>query len=152
MSNKQAGGIVSFVVIGLVLAGLLGGGLYLSKQQARQARDTDTTTPQVTAETDTESGATDKGNDAPATNGPQAAPKPAEPTPQTPQSRNTPATRPAPAAGGTNRVATTGPSDTIPATGPTETAALVLSLVVLTFASYRFVDARRGFLRSALRR
>lgn len=151
MSNKQAGGIVSFVVIGLVLAGLLGGGLYLSKQQARQARDSDTTTPQVTVnekETETESGAAgaDEERDVPATTTPQTTPKPAAPAPQ-----NRPEAS-APAIGSTNRVATTGPSDSIPATGPKETAAVVSALVVITFAGYRFVDARRDFLRAALRR
>jgi cytoskeletal protein RodZ len=155
MSNKQAGGIVSFVVIGLVLAGLLGGGLYFSKQQARQARDSDTTTPQVTAnETNTESGANDKGSDTatdtPAATTQETKPKPATPAPQTPR-QNQPAT-PAPATGGTNRVATTGPSDSIPATGPKETTAALMALAFLTFAGYRFIDARRGRIDSALRR
>jgi FtsZ-interacting cell division protein ZipA len=151
MNSKQAGGIVSFVVIGLVLAGLLGGGLYFSKQQARQARDSDTTTPQVTVnekETETESGAagTDEERDVPATTTPQTTPKPATPAPQAAQPQRQPATDT------TNRVATTGPSDSIPATGPKETAAVISALAVITFAGYRFVDARRGFLRAALRR
>lgn len=46
MNNKQTGGIVSFVVVGVVLAGLLAGALYLSKQQGREAR-TDTPAPQI---------------------------------------------------------------------------------------------------------
>ena len=47
MKNKQAGGIVSFIIVTVALAGLLAGGLYLSKQQGRTARDNDTSTPQV---------------------------------------------------------------------------------------------------------
>ena len=147
MKNKQAGGIVSFVLVGLVLAGLLAGGLYLSKQQARQVRDTDTSTPQVTVneeEKSAEEGATDSPADSPeaATSEEQAAPEAQN------QSGST-----TPVPNSTNRVATTGPSDAmIPATGPAELIAVLAGLTALTFASYRFVDARRGLRRSALRR
>lgn len=144
MNNSQAGGIVTFVVIGLVLAGLLGGGLYASKQMGRADRTNDSSTPQVaqnednTQSEDEEAAAgRDSDETAPATTTPKPETKPAPTTP----APTTP----------TNRVATTGPSDTLPATGPAETGAAVFVLGGLTFAFYRHAQSRRELRRNALR-
>lgn len=148
MKNNQAGGIVGFVVIGLVLVSLLAGGLYVSKTQGRQARENDTSTPQVAApqkpkettkpapKQQTPHSTDQKGKTAPAGN--------------TSQPAQNSTTRPAPQP--TNQVATTGPSDDIPSTGPGETAATVLMLSVLSFTTYKFVQSRRDVYRSALKR
>ena len=63
MRNKQAGGIVSFIIVAVALAGLLAGGLYLSKQQGRAARENDTSTPQVST-TDTREKTDEKKNES----------------------------------------------------------------------------------------
>ena len=152
MKNKQAGGIVSFIIVAVALAGLLAGGLYLSKQQWRTARDNDTSTPQVsTNQNNDQAKKTDEQKDD--TSG--AGDRQNDPAPQqntqgsTGQNQNQPApTTPAP---GSDRVANTGPSAELPSTGPTETAAVSLALGVLVFAGYRALQSRRALRRSALR-
>lgn len=144
MHSNQRGGIVSFIIVAVALAGLLGGALYFSKQQGREARDT-TPTPQIsqrdeskeeTTKDEQPAGGIPQNNQAQGTGSAQ--------TPTTPSTR-TPAT-------GTDRVATTGPSQDLPATGPAETTAVVAGLSALTFAGYMLVSSRRGLRHSALRK
>lgn len=153
MVNQERGGIVSFVVVGVVLAGLLAGALYFSKQQGREARNNSPVAE--VAERNPE---------------PEAAPEEApaaesrnEQTEQAGSNGQNTAQNPAPtnnrqAGGGTvqtpdttDRVATTGPSD-IPSTGPAETAVVVAGLAGLTFAASRHFLARRHLRQSALRK
>lgn len=154
MQNKQAGGIVSFIIVLVALAGLLASGLYLSKQQGRTARDNDTSTPQVaTPDTNEEEAGRPEDEGTGANEGtPQQNPQgTAENRQEQPQS--TPgATSPGTTAPRTDRVANTGPSAEIPSTGPTETVIVTLALGTLVFTSYRLVDSRRSLRRSALRR
>lgn len=150
MRNQQAGGVVSFIIIAVALTGLLVGGLYLSKNQGRAARNSDTSTPQVTAPAKQEQRTEKEPTKEPA---PEAkpAPTPAKPAPQTPATssqRSATGQQTTPQ----NRVANTGPSDTLPATGPAQTSATFLALAVLTFASYRFILARRDRRAAALGR
>lgn len=151
MKNKQAGGIVSFIIVAVVLVGLLAGGLYFSKRQARLAHDSDTSTPKVSTTqtskqeekkhqsgTNTSNGSNDaatKPQSSTSQNQPQAAPSTS--TPKAPSS---------------NRVANTGPSEGLPSTGPTETAAVTLALGALVFTGYQLQQSRRKLRRSALRR
>lgn len=150
MQSKQAGGIVSFIIVAVALAGLLAGGLYLSKQQGRSARNNDTSTPQVsevkndqkkTEESEAQNDATPPVKTAPTTSG---APRSDAPTPVTTQAGRTSST--------TNRVAATGPSGTLPATGPAETSAAIFIITILAFVGYRHVQSRRDVRRAALRR
>jgi hypothetical protein len=153
MVNKQRGGIVSFVVVGVVLAGLLAGGLYLSKQQGREAR-TDVPAPQV-AERDTD-------REEPASPTVRDETRPAETSEGAQNSgRDTAPATSQPSGTGTTRtdqrtdqrtdhVANTGPSD-IPATGPAETMVTVIALVGLTFAAHRHFGSRRSRRAAALR-
>ncbi len=148
MKNNQAGGIVTFVLIGLALAVLLGGGLYASKQMGRANRTNDSSKPQVvqnndnTQSEDEETAARREEDEvAPATTTPKTETKP-QPKPTTPPVATAP----------TDRVANTGPSEALPATGPAETGAAVFVLSGLTFAVYRFAQSRRELRRNALRR
>jgi len=142
MRNSQRGGVVSFVVVALALTGLLVGGLYLSKNQARMARETNTSTPQTTPKE---------------TSG-ESTQKPAENTTKpdgsvagnnTNQQQNTPTPTPAQTP---TPVASTGPQTPLPETGPSEVLVATLGLTALTFAGIRAYQARRQLHRSALRR
>lgn len=151
MKSKQAGGIVSFIIVAVALAGLLAGGLYLSKNQGRTARDNDTSTPQVATPNQEEQ----KPQDQQATpkEGEQAAPATPS-TPPTNNNQNQQATpqQPAPSTSQPqrDRVANTGPSEELPATGPGETAAVTLAVSILAFTGYRLLQSRRSLRRSAL--
>jgi FtsZ-interacting cell division protein ZipA len=160
MQNKQAGGIVSFIIVLVALAGLLAGGLYLSKQQGRTARDNDTSTPQVATNQnederqDQQQGAQNRDNgteqETPAPAAPQQNTQ-TPPTNQQNQRQNQPQTSPSTTSPGADRVANTGPSDTLPSTGPSETVAVTLGLFALVFTGYRLAQSRRALRRSALR-
>lgn len=153
MQNNQRGGIASFVIVTVALAGLLVGALYFSKQQGRTARD-NAPAPQVTQrdesaqeETADDQPAADNGDtseQSPDTNGAAPAGEEAAPT-----SGDSSTSQPS---GGTDRVATTGPSDDIPATGPTETVVSIVAASGLAFAIYKLAGSRRGLRSSALRK
>lgn len=146
MKSNQAGGIVSFVIVAVALAGLLGGGLYLSKQMGREARTNDTSGPniaEVKEEAKEAASSSDEDKKGAETTKPTVTetkkPEPVTPAAPTP-------TQPR------DRVATTGPSDELPATGAGETAAVILALSVVSFAGYYWHRSRRDMLRTALRR
>lgn len=149
MHNNQRGGIVSFVVVGVVLAGLLVGGLYLSKQQGREAR-TDVPAPQVAERgTDREEPASptvrDETRPAESNEGAGSSGRDTAPATNQPSGTGTARTDQR-----TDRVANTGPSD-IPATGPAETMVTVIALIGLTFAAHRHFGSRRSRRAAALR-
>ena len=153
MKSKQAGGIVSFIIVAVALAGLLAGGLYLSKQQGRTARDNDTSTPQVTTTEGNERSNEEKGTDTTEEGAADQSPQSNTGTTQD-QPQTVPAGRGSAAPKGnsrTDRVASTGPSETLPSTGPAETTAVSLALAGLVFTGYRFVQSRRALRASALR-
>lgn len=131
---QERGGVVSFIIITLALAGLLAGGLYLSKHQARVARDTGSSTATVSEpETSGETGTAESGNETSAGSDTSSS------TSQTP----------AAGTGHTSSVATTGPS-TVAASGPTDVLVTTIGLMVLTATVYTFVASRRSLVRSAL--
>lgn len=156
MKSKQAGGIVSFIIVAVALAGLLAGGLYLSKQQGRTARDNDTSAPKVATSEDKQQATDEKDSEAPkegsAQQAPQAKPGTAQNQPQAAQNNagSRGAVTPNSSSTRTDRVANTGPSS-VPSTGPTETAAVGLALGALVFTGYRFAQSRRSLRDSALR-
>jgi cytoskeletal protein RodZ len=155
MKSNQRGGVVSFVIVALALAGLLGGGLYLSKHQARLARDGNTTTPQVTItkpDNKKDDSATKKPEETtvkPATTEPRdsTTQQPAATTPKPTPATTTPAAQ-TPA---TNRVANTGPSEPLPETGPSEVVVVTIGLSALAFTGYRLLQSRRSLQRAALK-
>jgi hypothetical protein len=148
MINKQAGGIVSFVIVGVMLAGLLGAGLYFGKNMGREARNAAENTAQVAggAKEAVEEKVTEEKNEEKAEVKKEAAGTPA------PQTQGTSSTRTNTPSANTGAVASTGPSDSVPATGPAETFATVAALSGLTFAGYMYSSARRGVRSSALSR
>lgn len=158
MKNNQAGGVVSFIIVALVLAGLFAGGLYWSKQQGREARENTQSQPVATSDKQKQSDAkkedsqskpdasAGQNNTQGSTQGTannSATPKPAAPPAQ--NSRQA----------GSRGVAVTGPSGDggeIPATGPAETVATTFGLAVIAFTLYRLVHSRRSVRQSALNR
>jgi hypothetical protein len=153
MQNNQRGGIASFIIVAIVLAGLFAGALYMSKQQGRQARD-DTPAPQIAKTDDTtqdktkeESTDTSGQTDAPKENGTVGTGE----NQQAGQTERSDVPNPTTnTASGTDRVASTGPSENLPATGPTETAATIAVVGILTFATYLAMSSRRALRSSAL--
>lgn len=150
MQSNQRGGIASFIVVTLVLVGLLAGGLYLSKTQARQARDTAGSSGQVAEEAPKKSAETpaDDTSGEQGTTTEESTPSASKPE----QGSETPAAKPAPAAPSTNRVANTGPSESIPATGSGDVFAYLVGLVALVYTSYQLVQSRRLVRENALKR
>lgn len=139
--QRQSGGIIAFIVVGVVLAALLGGAIYASKQQGRVASKTDTvaTNDQKTDDTSTEtpqndtSKDDDKNESTSGSGNSNPAPAPAQPAPTTPQP-----TTPAPGSGPGSSVPTTGPSH-IATTGPEDAVVpgLGLALLAAGIVSYR---------------
>lgn len=141
MVNKEQGGIVGFAVVALVLAGLLLGGLFLSKHEARIAHDTNTSQPQVTVNKPVESPSASDTSDTPEKSSPQQpATTPKTANPQSPSAAPTPA-KPVPAQG---------QNSPVPATGPTETLAGMLMFGGLTYATVRYLQSR-SLLRASSR-
>lgn len=148
MKNKQSGGVISFVVIAVVLAGLLAGALYFSKHQARVAREGDRTVPDVVV--DTKEGKNSKKpdvatrDDVPTGAGTSDEAKKNDPgAPTTQRGEAKPSEAP--------RVAATGPSEQIPETGPADVFATFIAIVSLSFAGGVALQARRRVARTALR-
>ena len=129
-SHKQErGGVVSFIIITLALAGLLAGGLYLSKHQARSARTDNVPAVTVTEPTNSSE---EKGETNSATQ-------------QKSDAKDTSSN----STGHTSSVATTGPS-TVAASGPSDVFVTGAGLMVLTGSLYAFSSSRRSLIRSAL--
>ena len=138
--QRQSGGIVVFIVVGLVLASLLGGAIYFSKQQGRVASRTDTvaTNDQKTDDTSTENPQNDTAKDddknesTSGSGNTNPTPAPSQPAPQ-PQSST-----PAPGSGSGSSVPTTGPSH-IASTGPEDAImpGIALALLAAGLISYR---------------
>jgi cytoskeletal protein RodZ len=128
MSNKQRGGVAVFVIVALVMAGLLLGGLYLSKHTARIAHDTNTTKPQVATKDENKS----KTTPAPE----KTSPTTKAPVTSAPEQQTKVPTTPAP----------------IAATGPTDTLATIVALSALAYASYWLAQSRRHLRYATQRR
>jgi len=142
--SNQFGGVAVFIVVGVVLAALLGGGIYLSKQQGRSARLAGApTNGQQTPETENQP---QEGSPSPEQTQPPV-PNPSEQNPPQNQPQNPPSggtQNPSPALPGTGptHIAETGPSDMlVPLAG--------LSLGAAGVVSYRRSRAR--LVRSALK-
>ena len=146
-SNRdERGGIVSFVVVGVLLAGLLVGGIYLVKRQgeAAQADSAAQETAQIkenaenaakeaenTAKSETDEDTTANSGSTAATGQPKGG------------DGNTTGT-------GSSRVATTGPSD-VPSTGPEDTLAIVVVMAAGVAGFWYYTESRRTLVRSALK-
>jgi len=146
--DNQRGGIVVFAVVGVLLAGLLVGALYLGKHQADIAKEN---APAPVA-IDTEKEATKAGKGTADTkknqaeNKPAASPaKPSSPS-QTPATSSTQTSTPSTAA-----VANTGPSN-VASTGPEDTFLGIVVVTAMSFAGLAFIQSNTRLRRSALNR
>lgn len=152
--QRERGGILAAVVVGVVLVALLSGAIALSKNQGRQAStnqsvsvktDDNATTqkqsePQSTQHKDNSGNASDTAK--PET--PKAQPStPAQPS--APQNTAPPAPKPQ-----DSHIATTGPSD-IATTGPGDVLFTTLALAALTATATAYWRSRRQMLARALR-
>lgn len=141
-SDRQAGNVIAFIIVGIVLAALLGLGIYVSKQQGRVASQTDTVSVN-TSEKETDDATTQNGQA-----GQDASdPAPSEGTP-TPQSQATTPT--APVNTPQQQVPHTGPSS-IASTGPAESAVTALALGLITIGLLSYLRSQRSFRKSALK-
>ena len=139
--NGQSGGILVFVLVGMVLTALLAGGIYASKNQGRAAVVNQptavTTEPKApnTTKPDASPAPTTPKKDAPT----QTTPQPAAPSNPTPTPKPTPApSTTAPAPSQPSGIANTGPSS-IASTGPEDVlfTVVALSVIAATASAYR---------------
>lgn len=140
-SSRQSGSVITFVVIGLVLTGLLLGGLYVSKERARNVATTDTSeqkpTPAPSEDKDQDTAQNGTKPDTASENKPQTTTPPAttQPTPA-PSAATVPGTGP-------SHIASTGAEDSI------LVRAIIVLAVGLSVTSYAV--SRRELLITALR-
>lgn len=111
-TRRQAGGILVFILVGIALAALLGGGIYLSKQQGRVASQTDIVATDTAKTDDTTSDAAPNGANKDDEVKVTPQPQTANPTPTTPAPTPDRNVAGVPATGPSN-IAATGPSDVI---------------------------------------
>lgn len=144
--TNQGGSILSFIVIGGVLALLLVGGIYMVRH-AQPAPDAGTTAPAqpvATPSTDQATdGASDKTTNTPAATGNGATNNGSAPAPDS--VTTTPATGTTPAITDNDSSAGSTSSDTtaLPQTGSVQTAGTVIALIMLVGASAAYVQSRR---------
>lgn len=134
--TNQQGGIVSFIVIGIALASLLFGGLYLSKQQARIARDG--SSPVITAPAIDQDDSSTGTDTIPATDTADSTSSAETTAPRTSQTA-------------TPQVVRTGPSTSVPATGPEDAAMGIFALGIVVYALTYLIYSRRSFVKTVLR-
>ena len=169
MENRryEQGGVVSFLVIALALSALLIGGIFLMKNQARSARETNQVAvnePQSEEQSEAPAEEEDKtsATEGQPTEGQDPTPAPTNnqnPTPATPSQPATPAptSTSAPTTGTTNRVATTGPSygeeatGTLPSTGLEDAIAPLFAIGGLGTGLYLYAESQRKMRTSALK-
>jgi len=144
-SDSQRGGILAFLLVGVLLTVLLAGGIYASKNQGRNAAtqpvstNTQPDTSKKDAGTTTKDQSKTPAEDM-AKKPDQATPKPATPTTPAPSTPK-PTTSPQPSG-----IANTGPSE-IASTGPTDT---LLSIVALALTAGGASAYRRSVQRMRL--
>jgi len=123
--TNQGGSVLGFIVIGVAMALLLVGGVYLVRQQIN----------------------------TPSSQGPAQTPQPPKPQPEKPQPTKpnqgtvTPDQTTAPTA--LPQTPPPSPSSELPKTGPAETVSVLAALLLLTLAGVSYVRSRR-LLRSSL--
>lgn len=151
--HRQQGGIIAYIIVGVVLLGLLAGGVYLAKHQARIARSGGEPVTQAPAEQGAEQQADDdrKSDQEAQPQGESEQPAPSDDGAASPD-----ATQPgdngngaAPVEGGDGEtgVPATGPSS-IAATGPEELVATLVAAAVLSGVSIAYVSSRRNLQRA----
>lgn len=146
-SDRQFGGVIVFIIVGLVLAGLLGGAIYASKQQGRIASQTGTvaTNDQKTGNTSTEAPQNDTANNT--TN----EDKGSSTTTDSPSSQSTSGSQTTTPGGGAGEpVPATGPTH-IASTGPEDAIVPGLGLAMLAAGFVSYHRSHRAIRTRALR-
>lgn len=154
--QRERGGILAAVVVGVVLCALLAGAIATSKNQGRHASTAQTAT---TVKSDDKTGTQKQPELAPIkentatkdtkddkNTGSTDTKKPEQPTPQqtTPPAKTPPTPQP------THQVANTGPSD-IATTGPGDVIFTAISLAALTAAITAYRRSHTNLVTRALR-
>lgn len=125
--RNEQGGVLSFVLVGVLLTLLLVGGIWLAKNQARTARTTDVSTS-------------------------ESQPVMPETTDRENESSGSPSTTDTETTDDETSVAVTGPSEaeSLPSTGPEDIIIPVLVLAGLCGGLYAHTQSSRRLARSAL--
>lgn len=125
--TNQGGSVLSFVVVGIILVGLVIGGVYGVRQLLSQPQPSEqtpvATQPEKTQQPQESAPKPEEKTEAPVETKPETAPQP--------QSTPAPIGTPAPAV------------NELPRTGPAENVAMLIGLVFLTIASVSYVRSRR---------
>lgn len=136
-NRNEQGGVVAFLVVGVLLASALLGGIYIAKQQGQAARSNSAAEESQQIQKNAE----------------EAQPKPEEKAENSSQSGSgtestteTDTTKTT----GSQTVAVTGPSD-VPSTGPEDTLAIVAVIAAGVLGVWYYTASRRSLVRSALR-
>lgn len=143
--SKESGGIISFVIVSLALAGLLLGGLYYSKQTAQSAGTNTNSTIEIAKDN-----AVDKSSsNEPAKSAEESTPAAPSDSPSTPAQTTPPSRTETPAGPNQPKIGVTGPSQ-VAETGPADTLMTLIVLSGLAFAGSKAIQAHRRVTRSAL--
>lgn len=149
--DNQRGGIVVFAVVGVLLAGLLAGALYVGKQQTGIAKK-DTPAP-IAIDTEKEATEAAKGTEKTPKQEAESNPaqNPVKPAPQA-QAPAKPAPTGAASTGpSVTSVANSGPS-VVASTGPADMAFGIVIVTAISFAALAFIQSGLRLRRSALSR
>ncbi len=140
--RNEQGGVVAFLVVGVLLASALLGGIYLAKQQGQIARSDAATeeSQEIQKNVEENQSKTDKNTE---TSSQPASGPDSESSGEGTSTNSTESTS-------SQSVAVTGPSD-VPSTGPEDTVAIVLVIATSVLGIWYYTASRRSLVRSALR-
>jgi len=152
-SGRQTGNVIAFIIVGIALAGLLAGGIYISKQQGRVASRTDTVSVDTSGESSkTGEEKTQEGATPPAQQPAQTPQQPAQTTPQPQSAPPVATTGPSGDASSTPQpqVPHTGPSS-IASTGPADGVLPAITFGLLTIGLLSYLRSSRTYRSTALK-
>lgn len=146
-NHREQGGVIAYIIVGVVLLGLLAGGVYLAKQQARIARDSGEPGTQAPAET--QNGQEERQPPETQQPGEQDEETTPAPAPRDDETETGNGAAPVTPSDGDDDAAmpTTGPNN-IAATGPEDFVASLVAVAVIGGASTAYLASHRHLLRA----